>query len=74
MQALCFKQLLTFHRNGGFHIFAKECTLEIVTDMIAHKASVESKIILGHIDNVHLNTIIFLNSYRFVIIWVYKAE
>ena len=71
--APCFKQILTCHRNRGFHIFDEECTSEIVADMIAHQASVESKILLGHIYNIHLNTIIIFHSNGPVIVWVYKA-
>ena len=71
--AACFKQILTCHRNRGFHIFDEECTTEVVADMIAHKASVESKILLGHIYNIHLNTIFIFYSNGLVIVWVYKA-
>ena len=71
--APCFKQILTCHRNRGFHIFDEECTTEVAADMIAHKASVESKILLGHIYNIHLNTIIIFHSNGLVIVWVYKA-
>ena len=71
--APCFKQILTCHRNRGFHIFDEECTTEVVADMIAHKASVESKILLGHINNIHLNTIITFYLNDLVIVWVYKA-
>ena len=71
--AACFKQILTCHRNRGFHIFDEECTTDIVADMIAHKASVESKILLGHINNIHLNTIITFYLNDLVIVWVYKA-
>ena len=71
--AACFKQILTCHRNRGFHIFDEKCTTEIVADMIARKASVESKILLGHIYNIHLNTIITFYLNDLVIVWVYKA-
>ena len=71
--AACFKQILTCHRNRGFHIFDEECTTEIVADMIARQASVESKILLGHIYNIHLNTIIIFHSNGPVRVWVYKA-
>ena len=39
-------------------LFSLECTPEIVAEMIAHKASVGSKIILSHIHNIYLNTTI----------------
>ena len=71
--APCFKQILTCHRNCGFHIFDEECTTGVVADMIAHQASVESKIVLSHIYNIHLNTIITFYLNDLVIVWVYEA-
>ena len=40
---------MTFTVGDGFHRFTKESTVVILDDMIAYKARVESKIILGNI-------------------------
>ena len=42
--------------------------------MIAYKARVESKIILGNISYSQLSAVMVLDSDNLVIMWIYKAE
>lgn len=41
--------LTSFGRTCGFNVSAKKCTTVILANMIAHNASVESKVILCNI-------------------------